>query len=111
MPKLLLAALLAAAAFATPAAAAPIARASGVLVMRAGPGDMYPRVDRLAKDERVTVASCTRFARWCLVHQLDGGPSGWVPGSYLVGSAAKNAVTPFEFSFDPLDPGGFFRRR
>jgi hypothetical protein len=27
-----------------------------------------------------------------------------VLGSYLIGSAAKNAVTPFEFSFNPLDP-------
>ena len=24
--------------------------------------------------------------------------------TYLIGSAAKNAVTPFEFSFNPLDP-------
>jgi uncharacterized protein YraI len=111
MPKLVLPLLLIAVALATPAAAAPTTRASGALVMRAGPGDHYARLDRLAKNERVTVASCTRHARWCLVHQLDGGPSGWVPGSYLVGSAAKNAVTPFEFSFDPLDPGGFFHHR
>ena len=39
MPRLLLASLCIAAALATPAAAAPTARASGVLVMRAGPGD------------------------------------------------------------------------
>ena len=27
------------------------------------------------------------------------------------GSPAKNAVTPFEFSFDPLDPLDLFPRR
>ncbi len=92
---------------AVPATAADTARASGVLVVRAGPGDLYPAIDKLRKNERVAVASCTRQARWCLVDQLDGGPTGWVPGSYLVGSAAKNAVTPFQFSFDPLRPLGF----
>jgi uncharacterized protein YraI len=96
---------------ATPAAAVPTARASGVLAVHTGPGDFYPVIDRLEKNERVTLSRCTRHARWCFAHQLDGGPSGWVPGSYLIGSAAKNAVTPFEFSFDPLDPGGFFHRR
>jgi len=94
-----------------PADASPTARASGVLAIHTGPGDVYSIVDKLKPNERVAVASCTRQARWCLVKQLDGGPSGWVPGSYLVGSPAKTAVTPFEFSFDPLDPGGFFRHR
>ena len=96
---------------AAPAIAASTARASGVLAIHTGPGDVYPVIDKLRNNERVGVASCTRHARWCLVDQLDGGPSGWVPGSYLVGSPAKNAVTPFEFTFDPLDPGGFFRHR
>lgn len=91
------------------AVAADTARASGILAVHSGPGDYYATIDKLAKNERVAVASCTRQARWCLIHQLDGGPSGWVPGSYLVGSAAKNAVTPYQFSFDPLDPLGFYR--
>ena len=92
---------------AAPAIAADTARASGVLVVRAGPGDYYPAIGKLRKNERVAVASCTRESRWCFIDQLDSGPSGWVPGSYLVGSAAKNAVTPYQFSFDPLDPLGF----
>jgi len=96
---------------ATPAVAADTARASGTLVVRAGPGDYYPAIDRLEKNERVAVASCTRESRWCLIHQLDRGPSGWVPGFYLVGCAAKNAVTPYQFSFDPLDPLGFHPHR
>jgi uncharacterized protein YraI len=104
-------ALLLLSASAAPALAAGTARASGILAVHAGPGDGYPLVDKLQRNERVAVASCTRKARWCRIDQLDGGPSGWVPGSYLVGSPAKNAVTPFEFSFDPLDPGGFFRHR
>jgi hypothetical protein len=31
-----------------------------------------------------------------------------VLGSYLIGSPAKVQVTPFEFSFDPMDPLGLF---
>jgi uncharacterized protein YraI len=96
---------------ATPAAAAPTARASGVLAIHTGPGDFYPVIDKLGKNERVTLSQCTRHARWCLAHQLDGGPSGWVAGSYLIGSPAKNEVTPFEFSFDPLDPFDLFPHR
>lgn len=110
MVRIALAAALLAVLAATPALAVPTARASGVLAVRSGPGDFYPLVDKLAKNERVTLDQCTRRARWCHIHQLDGGPSGWVPGSYLVGSPAKNEVTPFEFSFNPLDPLDFFPR-
>jgi len=91
---------------ALPAHAASTARASGVLAVHTGPGNFYRTIDKLARNERVTLSQCTRKARWRLVRQLDGGPSGWVDGSYLVGSAAKNAVTPFEFGFNPLHPGG-----
>ena len=71
-----------------------------------GPGNGYRIIDKLKNNERVTLRRCTRLSRWCLADQLDGGPSGWVDGSYLIGSGAKNAVTPFEFSFDPLRPSG-----
>lgn len=103
--------LIAVAALATPAAAASTARASGLLAVHTGAGSYFPVIDKLRKNERVELDSCTRQARWCHVIQLDGGPSGWVEGSYLVGSPAKNEVTPFEFTFDPLDPGNFFRHR
>lgn len=87
------------------------ARSSGIQAVHTGPGHRYPVIDRLADQERVRLAECTRQARWCRVIQLDGGPSGWVPGSYLIGSPAKVEVTPFEFSFDPLHPGaGLFPR-
>ena len=69
-----------------------------------GPGNRYRVIDKLRDQERVRLAECTRQSRWCRVIQLDGGPSGWVPGSYLIGSPAKVEVTPFEFSFDPLAP-------
>ena len=95
---------------ATPAAAAT-ARASGVLAIHTGPGDYYPTIDKLRRNERVELDQCTRHSRWCHVLQLDGGPSGWVAGDYLVGSPAKNAVTPFEFSFNPLDPLDLRHRR
>jgi hypothetical protein len=99
------------AATATPALAErPTARASGVQAVYAAPRDNARIVDKLANRERVYLDRCTRQARWCLVRQLDGGPSGWVRGADLVGSPAKVQVTPFEFSFDPLDPLDFRRR-
>ena len=99
-----LAAALAMVAVTLPAQAASTARASAVLTLRSAPSGAAPAVGRLARNARVTLSQCTRHARWCLAHPVDGGPSGWVLGSYLIGSAAKNAVTPFEFSFNPLDP-------
>lgn len=87
-----------------PAAAAATARTSGTQAVHSAPASFAPVLGKLPGDTRVAVIRCTRQARWCLVDPLAGGPSGWVPGSYLIGSAAKNAVTPFEFSFDPLDP-------
>jgi hypothetical protein len=82
----------------------PTARASGVQAVHTHPRSSSAIIDKLADQERVYLDKCTRQARWCLVRQLDGGPSGWVPGSYLIGSPAKVLVTPFEFSFNPLDP-------
>lgn len=90
------------------AASSLTARSSGVQAVKAGPGNYYATLDKLDDDERVRVAECTHKQRWCRIIQLDDGPSGWVEGSYLIGSGAKNAVTPFEFSFDPMDPMGLF---
>ncbi|MGV3490779.1 MAG: hypothetical protein ACO1OG_05585 [Devosia sp.] len=104
MRPLILAAI-ASLAFAAPALAdRPTARASGAQAVHIWPRSASAVIDRLKPNERVYLDQCTRQARWCLVRQLDGGPSGWVPGSYLIGSPAKVEVTPFEFSFDPLDP-------
>ncbi len=76
------------------------ARASGEVPVRDGPGDRYDIIDYLEDGEYYDVEDCTRRARWCLVS--DGGEElGWVRGSYLVGSGAKNAVTPFEFLSSP----------
>ncbi len=85
-------------------AAGPTARASGILAVQTSPHDWAPTIDKLVKNERVELDFCTRQSRWCHVIQLDGGPSGWVDGTYLVGSPAKALVTPFEFSFNPLWP-------
>ena len=95
-----------------PATAAELtARSSGIQAIKAGPGSFYATIGKLKNNERVTVERCTRQARWCLIDQLDSGPPGWVDGSYLIGSPAKNAVTPFEFSFDPMWPGRELRQR
>jgi uncharacterized protein YraI len=92
-----------------PAGAAPLtARASGVQAVHLGAGSYFPIIDKLRKNERVRLDFCTREQKWCHVIQLDGGPDGWVLGSYLIGSAAKNAVTPYDFGFDPLDPTDLF---
>ena len=82
----------------------PTARSSGVQAIHTHPRSSSPTVDKLADQERVYLDKCTRQARWCHVIQLDGGPGGWVLGSYLIGSPAKVLVTPFEFSFDPMHP-------
>jgi uncharacterized protein YraI len=84
----------------------PTARASGVQAIHTAPRSSSPLVGKLADQERVYLDRCTRQARWCHIIQLDGGPGGWVLGSYLIGSPAKVMVTPFEFSFDPMHPLG-----
>lgn len=89
------------------AAGSLTARTSGVEAVHTGPASRYPIVGKLAKGARVYVRQCTRKARWCYVVAVAGGLEGWVPGDYLIGSPAKNAVTPFEFSFDPMRPGAF----
>jgi hypothetical protein len=105
--RLLLAIAVAALLGTTPTLAdRPTARASGVQAVHTHPRLGSPTLDKLADQERVYLDKCTRHARWCHVIQLDGGPGGWVPGSYLIGSPAKVMVTPFEFSFDPLHPLG-----
>lgn len=95
---------------ATAATAASTARTSGTQAVHSAPASFAPVLGKLPGNTRVAVIQCTRKARWCLVDPIGGGPSGWVPGSYLIGSAAKNAVTPFEFSFDPFDPLNLYPR-
>lgn len=76
------------------------ARASGNALVRSGPSGNAPVIDRLLDSAYYEVEKCTRRARFCLVS--DGGELlGWVRGSYLVGAAAKNRVTPFEFLVTP----------
>ena len=88
----------------------PTARSSGVQAVHTAPRGGAPIVDKLRDQERVYVDRCTRQALWCHIVQLDGGPSGWVGGADLIGSPAKVLVTPFEFSFDPMDPLDLFDR-
>lgn len=112
---LVLTAALAALASAVPADAAssrPTARASGILAVYDQPyGAFRHLLFKLADNERVYVLDCSYHARWCEIQTLDGKGEGWVDGSYLVGAAAKNAVTPFEFTFNPMDPIGLFPRK
>lgn len=110
MLKSVLAAIFLAALAASPALAdRPTARSSGVQGVHTWPRSSAPIVDKLRDQERVYLDRCTRKSLWCHVVQLDGGPSGWVMGSYLIGSPAKVMVTPFEFSFDPMDPLDLFK--
>lgn len=79
------------------------ARASGNVPVRLGPGTGYPVIDHLVDGEYYEVVDCTRRSRWCFVAD-DGDDLGWVRGSSIVGSAAKNQVTPFEFLVSPPFP-------
>src|SRR5689334_24933509 len=102
--------LLATLAAASPALAdRPTARSSGVQGVHTSPRLSSPIVDKLRDQERVYLDKCTRKSLWCHVIQLDGGPGGWVMGADLIGSSARLQVTPFEFSFDPMDPLDLFK--
>ncbi len=115
--KLILPSLAALLAFgiALPADAAsskPTARASGALdVYDQEFGPFRHVLFQLADGEHVYVLDCTRGSRHCEIQTLDGKREGWVDGSYLVGAAAKNAVSPPDLSFDPMDPLGFFNHK
>lgn len=99
LPSIAAAALLA--AFGATNALAATARASGAPRIYAGPGYGYAVIGRLAQGEVVGLSECTPRGVWCrIVH--DGGPNGWVLGSYLVGSAAKVNATPWRPLVDPF---------
>jgi uncharacterized protein YraI len=85
---------------AIPATAAE-ARASGNVPVRECPRSYCRIIDHLEDGEYYEVLDCRRQQTWCLVADRDGDELGWVRGSYLVGSAAKNRVTPFEFLVNP----------
>ena len=108
--KALVVAALTAATFAPlPALAASksTARASADLPIRSGPGTRYSVIGTLKKNAAVHLEACTRSQNWCLFLDKDGDEVGWVRGSYLIGSGAKNQVTPSRL-FD--DDWGLFPR-
>jgi hypothetical protein len=108
---LALAALLLA-GMALPAEARPTAHPSGQTSVYDRPyGPFRHLVFTLAAHQEVYVLDCTRHQRYCEIETLDGGRRGWVDGSYLVGSGAKNAVSPPDMlGFDPMDPLDLFAR-
>lgn len=100
--KLVLAATLAlSTAFAVAPVLAGEARASGDVPVRDGPGSRYEIIDHLVDGEYYEVEECTLRQVWCLVSE-DDYDLGWVRASYIVGSGAKNAVTPWDFLHRPF---------
>ena len=97
------AALLSLSALVPSIASAGEARASGDVPVRWGPGSGYEVIGYLDDGDYYEVEDCTWRAHWCVV-SVDGEELGWVRGSYLVGSGAKNQVTPFEFLVEPNFP-------
>ena len=89
------------------AASRSTARATADLPIRSGPGTRYSVIGTLKKNAAVHLEACTRTQNWCLFLDSDGNEVGWVRGSYLVGSGAKNQVTPSRL-FD--DDWGLFPR-
>ena len=89
------------------AASKSTARASADLPIRSGPGTRYAVIGTLKKNAAVHLEACTRSQNWCLFLDKDGDEIGWVRGSYLIGSGAKNQVTPSRL-FD--DDWGLFPR-
>jgi len=113
-PAIALAALILAV---TPALAQqPTARVSGGdIAVRTGPGHGYRTIGRIPDGTQVSLDYCTRDdggafsgngfpgrdrgpVKWCFVTD-----TGWVDATYLVGSAAKLRVTPFEFLVNPFE--------
>lgn len=97
--------LAAAIAVAALAGAAPAlageARASGNVGVYQGPGSRYDIIDRLVDGQYYEVEECTLHQNWCLVSE-DGYELGWVRGGSIVGAAAKNRVTPWDFIYRPF---------
>jgi hypothetical protein len=61
-------------------------------------------VGMLRAGEEVRIDRCTPSQNWCRV--FHDGPTGWVPGSYLIGAAAKNNETPQRsLASPPFDSG------
>lgn len=85
---------------ATGTAAAATARASAPLTIYAGPGYDYEPIGKLPKNAVVKLAECTPRIFWCRI--VYDGPTGWVLGSYLIGSAAKVDATPFRPLVNPF---------
>lgn len=109
LKALLIATMTAAAFVPMPALAesSSTARATADLPIRSGPGTRYAVIGTLKKNAAVYLDTCTRSQNWCLFLDSDGDAVGWVRGSYLVGSGAKNQVTPSRL-FD--DDWGLFPR-
>lgn len=96
LPAVLLLALLPALPAEAQRLSPPTVRVTGNLAMHAGPGNQYRMIGRLPDGAIVELAECTSGQRWC---RVAGG--GWVLGSYLVGMAAKERVSPPPL-LDPL---------
>ena len=85
---------------ATGSASAATARASATLRIYSGPGYDYATIGRLPKNAVVSLAECTRRITWCRI--VYNGPTGWVLGSYLIGSPAKVDATPMTPLVNPF---------
>lgn len=80
------------------AEAANIARVKGGNIpVYDGPGRNYQIIDRIPDGTEVELEFCTpELTNWCVVKN-----TGWVDGTYLVGSRAKMRVTP-QFMPNPM---------
>ncbi len=81
MKKFLISAVLGAAMLVPALAKAEVAFTSDSMIVRAGPGHDYPRIDRLPPNMRVRLYGCIDRFDWCDVSF--GGIRGWVDGERL----------------------------
>jgi uncharacterized protein YraI len=74
--------------------------------LRSGPAVAFPAVTTLPYGTRVEVGTCIGLGqgRWCQVRPMDGGPSGYVSGAFLV----QGAAVPPAGGSDSLDGGPDF---
>lgn len=65
------------------------------MIVRAGPGGLYPLIGELGANTPVTVHGCLETWKWCDVSTT--GFRGWVSGANLVTPYRSNPVTVLDF--------------
>ncbi len=87
---MLVAALTAATALATPVSAATLAAAMTPLNLRSGPGPQFPIIGAIPQNGRTVIIGCMRDSLWCQVDY--NGRQGWAYAQYLTAQLSGRSL-------------------